>query len=85
MIIFVCCRKEEMRARLSLQAKVTQDETVLALQKKLKEKQQEHQRLKQAEGKKTKTPERPVGNSEIHNRVSMKALTVPVSVEILKQ
>ncbi|XP_030254118.1 cilia- and flagella-associated protein 99 [Sparus aurata] len=65
-------RKEEMRARLSLQAKVTQDETVLALQKKLKEKQQEHQRLKQAEGKKTKTPERPVGNSEIHNRKSSK-------------
>ncbi|XP_073343920.1 cilia- and flagella-associated protein 99 [Pagrus major] len=65
-------RKEERKARLSLQAKVTQDETVLALQKKLQEKQQEHQRLKQTEGKKTNTPEQAVRNTEIHNRVSMK-------------
>uniref|UniRef100_A0A671XEC8 Cilia and flagella associated protein 99 n=1 Tax=Sparus aurata TaxID=8175 RepID=A0A671XEC8_SPAAU len=68
-------------ARLSLQAKVTQDETVLALQKKLKEKQQEHQRLKQAEGKKTKTPERPVGNSEIHNRVKKSLEELELSLE----
>lgn len=54
MIDLVQCRKEERNARLHLQQTVTQDETVLALQRKLEEKQLERQRLKQTESKKVK-------------------------------
>nr|XP_020446678.1 cilia- and flagella-associated protein 99 [Monopterus albus] len=48
-------RKEERKARLEFQQTVTQDDTLLALQKKLEEKQQERLRLKQIESNKAKT------------------------------
>lgn len=52
-------RKEEENARLRLQQAVSQDETVLALRRKLEEleleHQLEHQRLKRTESKKVKT------------------------------
>ncbi|KAM9341281.1 cilia- and flagella-associated protein 99 [Symphorus nematophorus] len=69
-------RKEERKARLDFQQGVTQDETVLALQRKLEEKQQERQRLKQTESKKAKTSEQAaaytVRNTETQNRKSLK-------------
>ncbi|KAE8289906.1 Cilia- and flagella-associated protein 99 [Larimichthys crocea] len=67
-------RKEESRARQSFQQAVTQDETVLALQRTLEEKKQERQRLKQIKSKKAKTCEQTaahtVRNTETHNNVS---------------
>ncbi|KAL6105647.1 cfap99 [Pungitius sinensis] len=45
-------RKEERKARLAFRQAMIQDDTVLALQKKLEEKQLERQRLKQTESKK---------------------------------
>ncbi|KAM8915058.1 cilia- and flagella-associated protein 99 isoform 2-T2 [Spinachia spinachia] len=45
-------RKEERKARLAFRQAMIQDESVLALQKKLEEKQLQRQRLKQTEGKK---------------------------------
>ncbi|XP_042357158.1 cilia- and flagella-associated protein 99 [Plectropomus leopardus] len=67
-------RKEERISRGFRQA-VTQDETVLALQKKLEEKQQERQKLKQTERKKAKTPEQTaahtVRNTRTHNKKSL--------------
>lgn len=48
-------RKEEESARLRLQQAVSQDETVLALRRKLEELELEHQQLKQTESKKVKT------------------------------
>lgn len=84
MIGLACCRKEERKAKLDFRQAVTQDETVLALQKKLGEKQQERQRLKQIESNKAKTSEqaaaRIVKNTETHNKVSMKSLTKKPSV-----
>ncbi|XP_035530166.1 cilia- and flagella-associated protein 99 [Morone saxatilis] len=69
-------RKEERKTRLGFQQAVTQDETVLALQRKLEEKQRERQRLKQIESKKARTPEQAaaqaVGNTEAYNRKSLK-------------
>ncbi|XP_029981893.1 cilia- and flagella-associated protein 99 [Sphaeramia orbicularis] len=50
-------RKEERKAKLASLQTVTQDETVLALQKKLEEKQQERQRLKQIRNNKATTSE----------------------------
>ncbi|XP_029900828.1 cilia- and flagella-associated protein 99 [Myripristis murdjan] len=50
-------RKEEKKARRGLQQAVAKDERVLALQKRLEEKQQEHLRLKQRESSKAKTSE----------------------------
>ncbi|KAM4625089.1 cilia- and flagella-associated protein 99 [Polymixia lowei] len=50
-------RKEEKKARLDLQQAVAEDDRVLALQKRLEEKQQERQKLKQNERNKTKTSE----------------------------
>ncbi|XP_067335255.1 cilia- and flagella-associated protein 99 [Channa argus] len=50
-------RKHERKASLGFRQMVTQDESLSALQKKLKEKQQERQRLKQAERSKAKCPE----------------------------
>lgn len=80
MIVLAQYRKEERKirkVRLGLQQTVTQDETVLALQRKLEEKQQERQRLKQSESKKAKTPEQTaaytVRKTETHNRVSLKS------------
>lgn len=74
LIDLVQCRKEERNVRLRLQQTVTQDETVLALQRKLEEKQLERRRLKQSESKKVKTSEwtaaHTVRNTEAHNRVS---------------
>lgn len=54
-IVLSQCRKEERKARLCSQQTVTQDQTVLALRRKLEEKQQERQRLKQSESLKDKT------------------------------
>ena len=75
MIVLAHCRKEERKVRQDFQQAVTQDETVLALQRKLEEKQQERQRLKQTESKKARTSEQAaahtVRNTETHNRVSM--------------
>ncbi|XP_070699056.1 cilia- and flagella-associated protein 99 [Pempheris klunzingeri] len=69
-------RKEERKAKLGLQQPVIRDETVLALQRKLEEKQQERQRLRQNESKKAKTSEEAaaysVRNIEPHNRKSLK-------------
>lgn len=74
MRVLACCRKEESRARQSFQQAVTQDETVLALQRTLEEKKQERQRLKQIKSKKAKTCEQTaahtVRNTETHNNVS---------------
>uniref|UniRef100_A0AAQ4NQU5 Cilia and flagella associated protein 99 n=1 Tax=Gasterosteus aculeatus aculeatus TaxID=481459 RepID=A0AAQ4NQU5_GASAC len=47
-------RKEERKARLAVRQAMRQDESVLALQKKLEEKQLERQRLKQSESLKKK-------------------------------
>lgn len=58
MTILVCGRKEEKKARRGLQQAVAKDERVLALQKRLEEKQQEHLRLKQRESSKAKTSEK---------------------------
>ncbi|KAG7238516.1 hypothetical protein INR49_030789 [Caranx melampygus] len=65
-------RKEEKKARLEVRQTVTQDETLLALQKKLEEKQQERRRLKQTESNKTKTCEQAVRNTEAHSKKSLK-------------
>ncbi|KAG8013378.1 Cilia-and flagella-associated protein 99 [Nibea albiflora] len=59
-------RKEERRARMSFQQAVTQDETVLALQRKLEEKQQERQRLKQIKSKKAKSCEQTAAHTLNH-------------------
>uniref|UniRef100_A0A665WKK9 Cilia and flagella associated protein 99 n=1 Tax=Echeneis naucrates TaxID=173247 RepID=A0A665WKK9_ECHNA len=63
-------RKEEKKSRLGFQQTVTQDETLLALQKKLEEKQQERQRLRRSESK-AKTSEQTavctVTNTGTHN------------------
>uniref|UniRef100_UPI0037E7075D cilia- and flagella-associated protein 99 n=1 Tax=Semicossyphus pulcher TaxID=241346 RepID=UPI0037E7075D len=65
-------RKEERRSSLGIRQTVPQDETVLALQRKLEEKQQERQRLKQIESKRAKTSEQTaahsVRNTETQNR-----------------
>ncbi|XP_076605094.1 cilia- and flagella-associated protein 99 isoform X2 [Chaetodon auriga] len=70
-------RREERKARLGFQQAVTQDEKVLALQRKLEEKQQERQRLKQSECEKTGASEQAAGHTvrktETHNRVSAKS------------
>lgn len=67
------CRKEEKKARLEVRQTVTQDETLLALQKKLEEKQQERRRLKQTESNKTKTCEQAATNTGTHSKVSVKS------------
>lgn len=58
---------------------VDQDERVLALQKKLEEKQQECQRLKQIESNKAKTPEQAAAHTVLNpgtlDKVSMKSKT----------
>lgn len=63
-------RKEEESARLRLQQAVSQDETVLALRRKLEELELEHrlehQRLKQTESKKVKTSKKNPTVSETH-------------------
>ncbi|XP_044023302.1 cilia- and flagella-associated protein 99 isoform X2 [Siniperca chuatsi] len=65
-------RKGERKARLGFQQSVTQDMTVLALQRKLEEKKHERQRLKQIESKKAKTSKQAaahtVRHTETHNR-----------------
>ncbi|XP_071355067.1 cilia- and flagella-associated protein 99 [Trachinotus anak] len=69
-------RKEERKARLGFRLTVTQDETLLALQKKLEEKQQERQRLRQTESNKGKTCDQAavhtVRNTGTHNKKSLK-------------
>ncbi|XP_040917095.1 cilia- and flagella-associated protein 99 [Toxotes jaculatrix] len=71
--------KGERKARLDVRQTVTQDETLLALQKKLEEKQQERQRLKQIESNKAKTSEQAtahtVKNTGTHNKKSLKSKT----------
>ncbi|XP_078031178.1 cilia- and flagella-associated protein 99 isoform X1 [Epinephelus lanceolatus] len=68
-------RREERKARLGFQQAASQDETVLALQKKLEEKQQERQKLKQIESKRAKTSEQAaahtVRNTGTHNKKSL--------------
>ncbi|XP_071767100.2 cilia- and flagella-associated protein 99 [Centroberyx gerrardi] len=56
-------RKEEKKARLGLQQAVLEDERVLALQRRLEEKQQERQRLKQSGANKAKTSEQAAAHS----------------------
>ncbi|XP_042244219.1 cilia- and flagella-associated protein 99 [Thunnus maccoyii] len=69
-------RKEERKATLGFRQAAPQDERVLALQKKLKEKQQERQRLKQIESDKAKTSEQAaahtVRHTGTHNKKSSK-------------
>ncbi|TKS86572.1 Cilia- and flagella-associated protein 99 [Collichthys lucidus] len=69
-------RKEESRARQRFQQAVSQDETVLALQRTLEEKKQERQRLKQIKSKKAKTCEQTaahmVRNTETHDNKILK-------------
>ncbi|XP_045919602.1 cilia- and flagella-associated protein 99 [Micropterus dolomieu] len=69
-------RKEERKARLRFQQAVTQDERVLALQKKLEDKKHERQRIKQTESKKAKTSEpaaaHTLRHTEKHDRKSLK-------------
>ncbi|GAA6213576.1 cilia- and flagella-associated protein 99 [Lates japonicus] len=69
-------RREERKARPDFQQTVTQDETLLALQRKLEEKQQERQRLRQTESIKAKTSEQvavhTVRNTETHDKKSLK-------------
>uniref|UniRef100_A0A668AB97 Cilia and flagella associated protein 99 n=1 Tax=Myripristis murdjan TaxID=586833 RepID=A0A668AB97_9TELE len=57
-------RKEEKKARRGLQQAVAKDERVLALQKRLEEKQQEHLRLKQRESSKAKTSEQAAAHTK---------------------
>ncbi|KAK2826062.1 hypothetical protein Q5P01_020276 [Channa striata] len=68
-------RKDEKNARLGFRQMVTQDESLSALQKKLEEKQQERQRLKQTESNKAKCPEQAaahtVVNTGTHNKKSL--------------
>ncbi|XP_026211638.1 cilia- and flagella-associated protein 99 [Anabas testudineus] len=65
-------RKEEKKARLGFRQMVDQDESLLALQRKLEEKQQERRRLKQTESKKARTPEQAGVHNEGHLTKSMK-------------
>ncbi|XP_028421996.1 cilia- and flagella-associated protein 99 isoform X1 [Perca flavescens] len=60
-------RKKEREARPGFRQARTRDETVLALQKKLVEKQQEHQRLKQIESRKAKHSEQAAAHTEERN------------------
>ncbi|XP_059209108.1 cilia- and flagella-associated protein 99 isoform X2 [Centropristis striata] len=62
-------RKEERKARQGFRQEMTQSETVLALQKKLEEKQQERQRLKQIESK--AKPCEQAANKGTHNKKSL--------------
>ncbi|XP_054469248.1 cilia- and flagella-associated protein 99 [Anoplopoma fimbria] len=64
-------RKEERKARPGFRQAMIQDETVLALQKKLEEKQLERQRLKQIESKKAKTAEQAAAHTGTHNKKSL--------------
>ncbi|KAK1894381.1 Cilia- and flagella-associated protein 99 [Dissostichus eleginoides] len=68
-------RKEERKSRPFYRQGMTHDETVLALQKKLEEKQQERQRLKQTQSKKAKPSEptaaHTVRNTGTHNKESL--------------
>lgn len=77
MIILVCGRKEEKKAKIGLQQAVAEDERVVALQKRLEEKQQERQRLRQNERNKTKTSEQATAcivRSWKHKKVSFRAI-----------
>ncbi|XP_034531556.1 cilia- and flagella-associated protein 99 isoform X2 [Notolabrus celidotus] len=84
-------RKEERKSRLGLRQAVLQDDTVLALQRKLEAKQQERQRLKQMESKRAKTSEQaaahPVKNTEAHNRrdISWEELELSLERHIQKE
>ncbi|KAM6917584.1 cilia- and flagella-associated protein 99 [Lycodopsis pacificus] len=60
-------RKEERKARPAM----IQDETVLALQKKLEEKKLERQRLKQTKSKKPQTSEQAAAQTGTHNKKSL--------------
>ncbi|XP_035850328.1 cilia- and flagella-associated protein 99 isoform X2 [Sander lucioperca] len=60
-------RKKEREARPGFRQAMTRDDTVLALQKKLEEKQQERQRLKQIEGRKAKRSEQAAAHAEERN------------------
>ncbi|XP_041810514.1 cilia- and flagella-associated protein 99 [Chelmon rostratus] len=72
-------RREERKARLGFQQAVTQDEKVLALQRKLEEKQQERQRLRQSEREKARASKQAavhtVTKTETRNRKSLKEKT----------
>ncbi|XP_028994790.1 cilia- and flagella-associated protein 99 [Betta splendens] len=66
-------RKEERKSRPGLRQTVAQDERILALQKKLEEKQQERQRLRQTHGDKARSPEQaavhtPVNTGTLESR-----------------
>ncbi|KAA8582202.1 hypothetical protein FQN60_008942 [Etheostoma spectabile] len=71
-------RKKEREARPGFRQAMTRDETVLALQKKLEEKQQERQRLKQIESRKAKHSEQAAAHTEERNTGThgKKSLTV---------
>ncbi|XP_029316774.1 cilia- and flagella-associated protein 99 isoform X2 [Cottoperca gobio] len=68
-------RKEERKARSFFRQAITQDDTVLALQKKLEEKKQERQRQKQTESKEAKPCElaaaHTVRNTGTHDKKSL--------------
>ncbi|XP_065822112.1 cilia- and flagella-associated protein 99 [Labrus bergylta] len=61
-------RREERKSRLGIRQVVPQDETVLALQRKLEEKQQERQRLRQIESQRSKTSEQAASQSVADTR-----------------
>ncbi|XP_041669302.1 cilia- and flagella-associated protein 99 [Cheilinus undulatus] len=68
-------RREERKNRLNIRQGAAQDERVLALQRKLEEKQQEHQRLRQIESKRAKASKQAaaqsVKNIETRNKMEI--------------
>ncbi|XP_074548522.1 cilia- and flagella-associated protein 99 isoform X2 [Halichoeres trimaculatus] len=78
-------RKEERKSRPSIRQAVSQGDTVLARQRKLEAKQQEHQRLKQIEGKRAKTSGQaathPVKNTEAQNKREINWEELELSLE----
>ncbi|KAM7403051.1 hypothetical protein PAMA_003804 [Pampus argenteus] len=81
-------RKEEKKATLGLR-QATQDEKVLALQKKLEEKQQERQRLKQSESNKVETCEQAAAHTVRHtgtrNKKSWEELELSLERHLQKE
>ncbi|KAI4804402.1 hypothetical protein KUCAC02_026032 [Chaenocephalus aceratus] len=77
-------RKEERKSRPFHRQAMTHDETILALQKKLEEKQQERQRLKQTQSKKAKPSEPTAAHTESLTETSWEELELSFERHIQK-
>lgn len=70
-------KEEERKARLDLQEKVSQDETLMTLRRKFEEKQQERQRLRCGQRKTAETSKKMAAHTatipEKPNQVSLKS------------